>query len=409
MKINLVKVKQHFPENHLPDPVKMLRFELESCPVDIAKGARLAVAVGSRGISRIDAIIRETVRFLRKRGAKPFIFPAMGSHGGATAEGQLEVLDSLGINEKTMSVPVLSSMDVVELPRKESPVKVYMDKNAWNSDGVIMVGRVKPHTDFRGRYESGLVKMSVIGVGKHAQALAIHEHGTRGLKEIMPLAARDVFSSGKIIMGLALVENANDMLMEVRAVRTENIFDAEPALLDTARKNMPSLPVEDIDVLIVDEVGKDISGTGMDPNIIGRIYIPGQEEPESPRIKTIVLDGVTPGSHGNAIGVGFADIITENCLEQIDTRPMYENVRTSTHLERAKIPYTAENAEKAFEVALRVSGSGKLCDKRLVRIKNTLHIGELYVSKNIYTEIKDKVTKINGPSQLFHSGEFVDF
>lgn len=386
----LIKIKQKFKDNRLEDISGATARELERMTGSINPGSRIAIAVGSRGIRNLAQVVSETVRFIRQKNALPFIVPAMGSHGDATAEGQRGVLESYGITEEAIGTPVLSSMDAVELPFADSPVKVYMDRHAWDSDGVVLINRIKPHTDFHGRFESGLVKMAVIGLGKEKQASAIHDYGVYGLSDLIPEVAKKVLSTGKIIGGIALVENASDETMLVRYLSANEFFDAEPVLLDVARKNMASLPVNDIDVLIIDRMGKDISGVGIDPNIIGRIKITGQKEPEKPFIKAVMVSDLTEASHGNATGVGLADVITRKLYDKIDLSSTYVNAVTSSFIERAKIPVIAANDKEAFRIAIRSCGHLKMGCERIMRIKSTLHLDEIYVSESILAELGDE-------------------
>ena len=379
----LTKIKQQFKNNTLADIKGELARELVELRPFIKPGANIAIAVGSRGIKNLVLVVREVAEFVKANNAFPFIIPAMGSHGDATAEGQAGILDGYGISEETIGVPVKSSMEVVELPQGDSPVPVFMDKFVYESDGVILINRIKLHTDFHGKYESGLVKMSVIGLGKERQASAIHQYGVYGLSVLIPLAAARILSFGKILGGIALVENAYDDTMLVNALKADEFFEKEPLLLDIARKNMSSLPVDDIDILIIDQMGKDISGCGIDPNIIGRIKISGQEEPDKPAIKAITVLDLTDSSHGNAIGMGLADVITKKLYDKIDFPSTYKNTVTSSFLERAKIPLVAGNEREAFEIALRSCGFIKKGEEKIVRIKDTLHLDEIYVSKSI--------------------------
>ncbi len=377
---HLVKIKQPFPNNSLDDVTSEVSKEMLHLQPLIRPGSNIAVAVGSRGIKNLVHVVRRVADFIRENHANPFIVPAMGSHGAATAEGQAEILAGYGISEKTIGIPVRSSMEVIELSEAGLPVPVFMDKNAYQSDGIILINRIKPHTDFHDRYESGLVKMSVIGLGKEKQASAIHRHGIYGLSTLIPQVAKRVFLTDKILGGIALVENAYDRTMLVKALRSEEFLKKEPVLLEIARKNMASLPVTDIDVLIIDRMGKDISGVGIDSNIIGRIKIPGQEEPGEPSIKAIVVLDLTGDSKGNAIGVGLADVITKRLYDKIDFPSTYANAITSSFLERVKIPIVAESDREAFEIALRSCGYMERGNERIVRIKDTLHLDELYVS-----------------------------
>jgi hypothetical protein len=380
---HLTKIKQHFHTNSIADINAEVSKELLKFRPFIKPDAHIAIAIGSRGIKNLVPVTKEVARFIKENNAHPFLVPAMGSHGGATADGQAGILASYGITEKTIGIPVRSSMEVVELAQGNSSVPVYMDKNAYQSDGVILINRIKPHTDFHARYESGLVKMSVIGLGNEKQASAIHRHGVYGLTTFIPSTAKQVFDTGKILGGIALVENAYDDTMLVKALRTDDFFEQEPILLDIARKNLPALPVSDIDVLIIDRMGKDISGVGMDPNIIGRTKIFGQDEPDKPTIKAIVVLDLTDESKGNAIGIGLSDVITKTLYEKIDFSSTYKNAVTSSFIERVKIPIVAASHKEAVEIALRSCGFLKKGEEKIIRIKDTLHLDEIYVSKSI--------------------------
>ncbi len=373
----------------LSDPAATVRSELLRLDLPIKAGQSICVAVGSRGISAIDQITKAVVDFVKERGAHPFIIPAMGSHGGATAEGQKEVLEGFGITEKSMGVPIDASMEVDELPAGGEKCRIFISRVANNSDGIIMINRIKPHTDYHGSYESGLVKMCVIGLGKHAQALEIHRFGVWGLKELLPGAAARIFATGKVLAGVAIVENAVDCPMHIEAIPGNEILAREPELLKTARENMASLPFDNIDVLIVDYIGKDFSGTGLDTNVIGRMRIRGEPEPLRPSIRAIVVRDVSERSHGNALGIGLADVITRRLFEKIDFHKMYENAVTSTFFERVKIPMIAENDAEAVSLAMRYSGIIDEGGERVVRIKNTLELHEMYLSTTLLKEIPE--------------------
>ena len=357
----------------------------------IKPDAHIAIAIGSRGIKNLVPVAKEVAKFIRENNADPFLVPAMGSHGGATADGQAGILASYGITEKTIGIPVRSSMEVVELAQGNSPIPVYMDKSVYQSDGVILINRIKPHTDYHGKYESGLVKMAVIGLGKEKQASAIHSYGVYGLSKLITSTAKQIFSTGKILGGIALVENAYDDTMLVNVLKADEFFEQEPVLLDVARKNMPAFPINDIDLLIIDQMGKDISGVGIDTNIIGRLKIGGQAEPEKPNIKAIIVLDLTDHSHGNAIGIGLSDVITKKLYDKIDFSATYSNAVTSSFLERAKIPMVASNDKEAFEIGLRSCGYLKKGEEKIIRIKDTLHLDEIYVSEPILNLINDSV------------------
>jgi hypothetical protein len=395
--MKLHRVRQHFPRPRIPPAEipstvhQQLARAISGLPTAIPPGAKIAIAAGSRGIANIDRITKSVVEYLVSLGAKPFIFPAMGSHGGATAEGQVAVLETYGITAQAMGCPIRSSMEVVELPGPSSfHHPLYMDRHAWESDGVILINRIKPHTDFHGPFESGLVKMSVIGLGKEKQASFLHSFGVYGLRDMIPAAARHIFQTGKILLGLALVENAYDETAVIEAIPADEIFTREPGLLALARENMPRLPVDELDVLIVDQLGKNISGAGIDTNIIGRIRIPGEPEPSAPRIKSIVVSDLTPETHGNSCGMGLADVVTRRFADKIDFKTTNTNIITSGFLERGKLPVVADTDRHAFEIALRAAGCRDLATARVIRIQDTLLLSDLLVSPAVLNEIKGR-------------------
>lgn len=398
----LVRVKQHFSRPRLEDIASSVRAELAGSGVTLPAGGQIAIAVGSRGIANIALIVRATCDWVRQQGGTPFIVPAMGSHGGANAPGQQAVLEGYGVTEGFTGAPIHASMEVVELPNPGLPVPVFMDKHASTADGVILINRVKPHTDFHSRYESGLMKMIVIGLGKHAQALAIHQYGNYGLRELLPQVARAVLAQGKIRLGLGVVENAYDETQLVRAIPAVRIPDLEPELLALAKDSMPNLPVDELDVLVIDRFGKDISGAGLDTNIIGRWMVFGEPEPERPRIKTIVLGDLSAGSHGNAIGMGLADIMTRRAYAKIDWQATYENLYTSTTLFRGRMPVVVENDREGLHYALRGSNVVDLPAARVMRIRDTLHLSDMLVSPAVIQEAPG--LEVLGPvGELFDS------
>ena len=386
-KYKLAKIRNHFHDNSLKDVRGTIQKELMGLSGMIKSGSSIAIAVGSRGIDNLELTVKQVVDFVQQQGGNPFIVPAMGSHGGATGDGQAEVLSGYGITETSMGVPVRTSMEVVELPKGKLNHRIFMDKNAYGSDGVILINKIKAHTDFHAIYESGLVKMAVIGLGKEHGAQAIHHYGVHGLTELIPASAKQIFAVNKILAGIALIENAYDKTMMIKAIKGNEIMSQEPKLLDIARTNRPAFPVDQIDVLIIDRMGKNISGVGMDTNIIGRIKIYGQEEPASPQIKSIVVTDLTDESHGNATGVGLADVITRRIFDKIDFEITYKNISTSGFLERGKIPFVAENDYEALNLALRNCGDVLPGKERMIRIVDTLHLDELYVSDAILNEL----------------------
>ena len=347
---------------------------------DVA-GRRIAVGLGSRGVANYALVARRIVDWLKGHGAQPFIVPAMGSHGGATAAGQREVLAGWGITPESMGVRVCATMEAVELGSAgDPPVRVFMDRNAHEADSVLVVNRVKPHTDFHGPVESGLIKMAVIGLGKRLGAEAIHFHGVYGLAHLIRPAFDVVLASGKLLGGVALVEDGREQTAAVRAARAADIPACEAECLAQARGNMASLPLKDIDVLVLDEIGKEISGTGMDTNVVGRIGIAGVAEPAAPRVRRIVVLGLTAVSHGNALGIGLADITTHRFQQQVDHAVTNANVLTSTFLERGHMPLVAADDAEALRWAISTCGA-TVQKAALVRIRNTLALEDLLLSR----------------------------
>jgi hypothetical protein len=406
------KIRQRFERKGLPDPIRAVREQLARLDELIRPRSRIAIAVGSRGINNLAPIVREIVAYVKGRDGQPFIVSAMGSHGGATAEGQAEVLRAYGVCEQTVHAPVRATMQVVELSPGDLPIGVFMDRHAYESDGVILVNRIKPHTDFHGRYESGLMKMALIGLGKREGALAVHRFGVYGLRELISPGACRVLAERKILGGVGLVEDAYHHTMVVKVLKANEIADEEPELLELARQNMPHLPVKAIDVLVIDRMGKDISGVGMDPNITGRIGVNGEQDPTAPRIGAMIVCDLTDQSHGNAIGVGLADVITRRLYDKIEHGATYANVITSSFLERGKIPVAVASDREAFEVALRTRGQVSNGRERIIRIVDTLHLEEMYVSPAVLDELRDApgIDVVERDAQLFdESGSLTPF
>lgn len=400
----MVKLRRDYDRTCILDIEARVRAEVMAKMPRLAAKARVAVATGSRGIAHIDRIVKATVDALKELGYSPFIVPAMGSHGGATAEGQRQTIESYGITEERMGASILSSLDVVELPREDCPVPVYMDAFAYKADATVVVNRVKIHTDFHSVHESGIVKMCVIGLGKHAQALAIHRYGVYGLSNYILPAARQVLKHGNIALGLAILENAYDQPQVIQAVLPADFEAEDRRLLDLNRRTAPRLPADDIDLLFVDQLGKNISGTGLDTNVIGRTRVRDVPEPQPPRIKAIIVSDLTPESHGNALGMGLADFITKKLADKIDFAATYENGLTSSFNQRAHMPVVASNEQQAFAWTQRIWGPVDVEQARIVRIKNTLELTEFYVSEPML----DEVLAIPGTSALGEAAALFD-
>jgi hypothetical protein len=281
-------------------------------------------------------------------------------------------------------------MDVETIGETSEGIPVYIDKHAYHADGIIVMGRIKPHTDFKNKIESGILKMASIGMGKHKQALALHTYGIKGISEMMPEVGKVAIGNSNTLFGVGIVENAHEETAIIEAIEPDQIEERERELLKKAFGLMPSLPVDEMDILVVDEIGKNYSGTGMDTNIIGRIRVLGVEEPKKPSIKYVIASNLSEASHGNALGIGLADLTTKRLFESIDLKVMNENVVTSTFLARANIPIVLDNDQEALKAALRANWGVAWEEARIVRIPNTLHIGELFVSEVIFNELKDK-------------------
>ena len=386
----VVKMRQRLYDVRIDDVGSETFKQLEMSGINIKEGARIAIAAGSRGIANIHLIIRAVSDFVKNRGAFPFIVPAMGSHGGATADGQRKVLESYGITEEYVKAPIKSSMEVVELPGDGIENKVYMDRFAFESDGTIVVNRVKVHTDFHSRFESGLMKMLVIGLGKHEQAKEIHKYGEYGLMNFIPTTARQVIKYGKILGGVGILENGYEETAIIRAANIANYESTDLELLEINRRTLPRIPVDQLDVLVIDEIGKNISGVAMDTNVIGRTMNKFGEMPEKPRITNIVAITLSELSHGNANGFGIADVITRKLLDKVNFKATYENSMTSQNIIGSKTPLTAETDRQAVEYALRTCGSVEPQNARLIRIENTLKLSVFYASKPVCDELGGK-------------------
>ena len=347
------------------------------------KGQVVAVACGSRGIANYASIVEATVRALRERGLNSFLIPAMGSHGAATSAGQKKVLERIGITERTMGVPVLSSLKTMKIGETEDRIPVYLDRLALQADYIVPVNRIKSHTDFGGAIESGLMKMMAIGLGKKRGASAYHQAVFElGYPRVILSVARKVLESRKILFGVAIVENGYGQTAKLRAIGPEDIEAKEKELLREAKRLAPRLPFSDIDLLVVDEIGKEISGTGMDTKVVGRILLPLlSEEPESPRVRRIAACDLTDHSAGNALGVGLADFVTKRLVDKIDFRATNLNALAGGCPEQARIPLTLGNDRQAIEAAVRSLGAISPEKLKIVRIRNTMSMAVVEVSQ----------------------------
>jgi len=390
--IKIRKVKQVFCQDSISDIPGYIHqaFNNSDLPSKIKPGDRIGITVGSRGINNIKSIAQQIIKELKAVHAKPFILAAMGSHGGATSQGQKGILASYNITEQEMGVTILSAMDTVKIGAIDNNVPIYFSKEALKADGIIALNRVKLHTDFKSNLvESGISKILVIGLGKRDGAESIHSLGVYGLKKIIPQAAKIIIENAPIVQGVGILENGYDQTMEIKFCPPEDIIKTDTQLLIKCKEVFPSLPCDNIDVCIVQEMGKNISGTGLDTNVIGRLGINGEKEMGKPKINKLVVFDITEQSHGNALGVGLSDVTTRRLVNKINYQDTYANTITSTFLNRAKIPITAETEKEAVEIALKTCWQIDRKKIRFLVIKNTLDLEDLYVSESIWNDIKE--------------------
>ena len=386
----LYEVKQKLYDKRIEDIVAHIGKELEGLGrvLDKLPGKSVAITAGSRGISGIGDIMRVLVEKIREMGGDPFLVTAMGSHGGATAEGQLEILSSIGITEGSVGAPIRATMDTKKIGETPDGYPVYLDRYALEADHIVVVNRISKHTDFTSDVESGLMKMMVVGLGNRTGAEVLHSRGTWGLKNMIKPMAREVIKKAPVIFGLAILENGYGEIADIIPLLPEEIEEREKELLVKVKRNRPGLPFSEIDVLVVDLLGKEISGTGLDTNVIGRMMIKGEPEPENPDIKIIVVLDISDASHGNAIGTGLADMITRRLFEKIDFRKTYTNLLVSGFLERGKIPLIFDTDEEAVEEAIGLIRWKERKDVRLVRIRDTKHLDTIWISEALLEEAK---------------------
>lgn len=384
----MVKVRQLLDHSRIPleDIPRVVYNELKDSGIKerIKPGMSIAITCGSRGVANIAVITKAIVDFVKDCKGEPFVFPAMGSHGGATAEGQVEILAGYGVTEEFIGCPIKSSMETILLGETEEGMPVYVDKYAYQADGIILCGRVKAHTAFRGPYESGILKMAVIGMGKQKGAESVHRDGFYELGRILPIIAKVLFSKTKILGAVALVENAFDQTCLIKGMIKEEIFDEEPKILAQSKERLGCIYFDNIDVLVVDRIGKDISGDGMDPNITGRFAVPYIEGDR--KIQRIAVLDLTDETQGNCNGLGLADVTTKRLVDRIDVDSTYPNVVTSTVLCTPKIPLFTHSDKACIQIALRTCNYINREKPRIVRIKDTMNLEEIYISEGMLEE-----------------------
>ncbi|MGL5513709.1 MAG: lactate racemase domain-containing protein [Sporomusa sp.] len=400
----MVKIRQIFDAPEVVDVAGQLRaaFSEPGIGERILPGMRVAIAVGSRGVAEISLITKVTVDEIKKRSGQPFVVPAMGSHGGATAEGQRQVLGELGITEQTVGCPILSSMEVVEVGKLANGLAVLIDKNAYEADGIVVINRIKPHTAYRGPCESGLAKMITIGLGKQKGADSCHAYSFKHMAEHVVEMARIKIENTPILFGIGTVENAYDKVAKIVAVPAAKIIEIDQQLLVEAKKRMPRILFDQMDVLIVDQIGKEISGDGMDPNITGRYSTPYADG--GPAVAKLVVRDLTPQTHGNANGMGTADFITRKLFNKIDFNSTYANCLTSTIAEPAKVPMIMDSDKEAILAAVKTCNARDIAAARVVRIKDTLHLSEIYISESMLDQ-----ARANPNIEICSEGEALQF
>jgi hypothetical protein len=399
----LLPIRQNFIHRGLSDISGSVRFELEESGIaaNLEPGARVAIGAGSRGISNIAIIVRAVVDYFKAHGMQPFLFPAMGSHGAGTPEGQASVLAHYGIDEAGMGCPVATTFDIVSPGRTALGIEAFAGREAWESDGIFLVSRVKWHTSFAGGIESGVSKMLAIGLGKLAGAKSVHAHArTHGMEACIRSVAGLLLQSGKVLGGLGILEDAFHDTSQVAVLRAEGLIAGEEELLRTVKSWMVRLPVPAVDVLIVDEIGKNISGTGMDLKIVNRATT-GQYNPwpGEPRVERIFVRDLSPLSYGNAVGIGAADVIHDRMLSKIDVNAGRVNAVTSGSLSLVKTPLHFASDRECFEMAAATVGRFDPAEVTVAWIRNTLELGTMVVSENLRVEIeRNPDLEITGPA-----------
>jgi hypothetical protein len=385
----MYRIQQRFDTTSIGDVPEAVRrgFSRLDIGKNVQPGQRVAVTAGSRGIDNLTTITATVVECLRNMGLKPFILPAMGSHGGATAVGQVKLLNHLGITESSAGAPIISTMDVISLGNLDSGAEVFMSKDALEADHIVVINRVKPHTAFRSEVESGLCKMLTVGCGKHEGALNMHKFGLAA--SIIP-AARIILEKAPVLCGLAIVENSADRTHTMSFALPEQFVEIDRELLELAWKFLPGIPLEELDILVVDEMGKNISGAGIDPNVVGFWRREGGSR--KPDYRTIIVLDLTPQSDGNALGIGLTDLTTRRVMDKVNIQATYANALTTGIWGSVRLPIALENDRAVLETALsHVSDLGHV---RMVRIVNTLHLENFWATEALLPELREKESLI---------------
>jgi uncharacterized protein (DUF362 family) len=405
--IRMARVRQSFPRPRVDDIAQEVERQLEAAGAGprLVPGARVAVTAGSRGISGLAEVLQAVARYVRSYGAEPFLVAAMGSHGGGTVAGQREILRHLGVTEESVGAPLLVTEQAVELGTTPDGHRVWCDVEAARANAILVINRVKPHTSFRAPVQSGLLKMLAVGMGKVPGATQVHALGAQEIGPAILSMARLMLARLPVIGGLAIVENGYEETAILAGIPPEAFEQRETELLREAEAMLPRLPVQQLDLLVVDEIGKNLSGTGMDTNVIGRWKVPGLPEPDSPLIRRIVALRLSPASGGNANGIGLADFTTQQLVGSVDWQATYLNVMTSTFLDRAKQPITLPDDRTAVQWALESLRLPEPSAVRAARIRNTLHLEELWLSEAVLPEVSGRVELLSDPRPMQFDGD----
>ena len=401
----MIEIRRRFPDRSLPNVYRAVREEMDSAPwvAAVPRGSRIAVGVGSRGIANIATIVRAVIDAWVDRGVKPFIIPVMGSHGGGTARGQREVLAHYGISEESMGAPVVSSLDVVQIGTSPQGIVVSMDRAAWEADGVMLCSRVKWHTGFNGKIESGVHKMMAIGLGKWEGAKRYHMWAVRlGLEQVIREVGSVMLATGRMLGGLAILEDANHSTAEVCALGASNMVSREEELLARVKRWKADIPFDEFDLLIVDEIGKNISGSGMDTKVINRSSLGRNCWPGLPRIERIYARGLTPHGGGNAVGIGLCDIIHDRLFDAVDFEKTWINSFTASSTIGCMCPPHFPSDRECIERILATCGRADTSECSVVWIRNTMELGQMRVSENLYEQLRSdpSVEALGAPSPI---------
>ena len=400
----MIRVRQLYDEQKIPDVSAHVRARMEKVVTNKEwfQDKRICITAGSRGIPNLADIIAAVCGKLQEWGAKPFVIPAMGSHGGGTAEGQSAILAGYGITQETMGVPVVSCMDVVQYGTLSNGTPLYCDRHAFESDGIVLLNKQKPHTDFRGPHESGLAKMVAIGLAKHVGASAFHMQGFKEFPVRVPEAAVIFLKTGHVVLGIGMVQNAYDEICELDVAMPDDLMEMDRRLLMLAKERLATLKFKDLDVLIIDKIGKDISGYGQDPNVTGRANGSDPSFKEILELKKMVILGMTEGAHHNGSGIAEADVTTVRCMRDIDWGQVWTNLITSTEIQGCKMPLYMNNDREAIRLAIRTCNGIDFSRPKVARIHTTLDLFEIEVSEALYEELRDRkdIEYIEGPYDL---------